>query len=113
MNKSLFLFALIFTAFTCNKTVDSSIDNPAVFVYAETQCADPWLEITDASTKEDAIRIYLEDKYGIVFTNFEQIPPPADEFYCAACTCTNGRQIKITADVSHEATLKGLGFVKQ
>jgi hypothetical protein len=87
------------------------------FVYAETQCADPWMEYVaseDYPTYEAAVTAYLKQEEGVRVLSIERSPIPDEEIaFCMACTCPNGRSLTVIAEPRFADELEALGFRAQ
>lgn len=105
----IFLLSLLtLLSFTsCDKLEGSIVD----FVYAETQCADPWGNAADDDDLRKAIEDYLSDEgidvVSLDFTAYDGLN------HCQACSCSSGRDIEITASEDLTTKLGALGFELQ
>lgn len=82
------------------------------YLYAETQCADPWQPITDNITFEMAVQQYLEDLQVLVLDVevIDSIGPPEA---CLACSCLSGRGIRVKSTEESESILLNEGFEEE
>jgi hypothetical protein len=94
-----------------------SCEPEQAYVYAETQCADPWMAYVASEeypTYEAAVEAYLDREEGIRIQSIERSPVPDTEIaFCMACTCPNGRSITVIAEPRYADELEALGFRAQ
>lgn len=87
-----------------------------LWVYYETQCADPWYMATDAYRENENVKVsslieYLT-KENVVVNRAKFTFDPSNAIACTACNCQTGGQfmILVRIDGSYSAKLTSLGF---
>lgn len=105
--KKIFLLAIIALCASCN----DNLNNPQWYVYAETQCADPWETGIGNSLEEvrNAVENYVEDQ-GICVREVELIDSEPGFISCQACGCPSGRGIRLKGETEDEAIFTDIGF---
>lgn len=86
-------------------------DEPAIFYWDETGCADPWKQNSDDTEEERKVEIkrYLENQnVNVKKIKFEF--DQAKQQFCYACNCTTGRVIVVKVAGSDEQIMKKLNF---
>jgi len=90
--KKIILFIILTSLFFIH--CSDSIDDPQWFIYAETQCADPWETNTsnNLSEVENAVRDYLEN-IDVAVGDVEVMDADSSivTLTCLACDCPSGR----------------------
>ncbi len=91
----------------CQKTDGSMVD----YLYAETQCADPWGNNQDDAALRQLIEDYLSDEgvdvVSLAFSAYDGL------IHCEACSCPSGRNVELRASEDFEKKLKNLGFERK
>lgn len=110
MKKILLLSITTLLLFTNCSDNDNNANIINSYIFAETQCANPW-ELGGWAVEEDAIPViesYLGDLgVDVLETTIDSIGPGEA---CLACVCLSGRGIHVKADAIHEAVLLEEGF---
>jgi len=103
---TLLLCLLVLSLASCNKP-----NSKEKFLFNTTHCNDPWHEgMTDFSEDlEDVVECFLIEE-GITFTRLKLETGNVTAIGCLACSCTGGRQIKLTSQVRFTEELLDLGF---
>jgi hypothetical protein len=124
MKKIIFLLLITLLLFSCSKEADYLEGlvpgvGEEVWVYFETQCADPWYSTADAYQKNEEYKLsvlidylvkeeiqVLQAKY-----NFD----PSNAIACTACNCQTGGQFLVLVPEEEvvAAKLKNIGFSKR
>jgi hypothetical protein len=105
--KHIFILLLLLTIISCKK--EDKL-NGVVFYKGQTQCADKWMNGTDAETIQNMTN-YLLSK-GIEVSNARLTDAPIDRVFCAACSCPTGRSYIITVIKGSEEDLRAEGFYR-
>ncbi len=111
MKKSIFFFAMLFVSlafFSCDDE-----DDPIIYIYQETQCADVWgtgIGNTEIEV-ETAVGDYLTNE-GIEYYSID-LEVVNQGQACLACDCLSGREISVEGDSEDQAFMENLGFVVQ
>jgi len=102
------LFFCITTFFSCTKPV-----NEAMFLWNQTQCAEPWETIlSDSKSKvRKAITKFLRDEDIKVF-NIQFESDKGLKEHLTVCTATTGTKIIITVEEDSNIRMEELGFEK-
>ncbi len=109
--KKIILFSLVLTVFlACIKDPAPVTPTPAptgsCMKFEMTQCADPW---GYPATAARISNYFAAHQINASFTRIDSINPGA---VCAACTCTNGKTLFVSAATAADITkLNALGFI--
>jgi len=124
--KYLFFMAMFsFFLIACSKESDYFPDDylepgigQEVWVFNETQCADPWHQSTEAYLKNDDVKVsamigYLV-KEGVDVVRAKYAFDPSNTIACSACNCQTGGQFLILVPENEPTALKliDLGFIR-